>query len=228
MKQAHSQHVGVFLPGNYGEQLLFSLLTPSNGRCQLQTDTRATRLGPTFTSVACHRAPCPEARTAARKASASDPKSSPENPKFEGRLFIRSPKGSKYLLRMYLDPLLPPKAILKRYLDPLGSICFCICSLLSIQYFFQSFQGSFFLENLRKHKKTPYREIRFPPIGFMFMLWGLGGREVKRRGGGQFWRLTPHSVQPSFLSKTGCFPCVFEGLLERRIPGKNGEGILER
>ena len=29
--------------------------------------------------------------------------------------------------------------------------------------------------------------------------------------------------EPSFFSQTGCFPCVFDGFLKRRIPGKNGE-----
>ena len=33
-----------------------------------------------------------------------------------------------------------------------------------------------------------------------------------------------HSFQSSFFSKTSYFPRVFGGFLERRIPGKNGEG----
>ena len=34
----------------------------------------------------------------------------------------------------------------------------------------------------------------------------------------------PHSFQPWFFSKTSCFPRVLGGFLERRMPGKNGEG----
>ena len=33
-----------------------------------------------------------------------------------------------------------------------------------------------------------------------------------------------HSFQPSFFSKTSCFPRVLRGFVERRMPGKNGEG----
>ena len=33
-----------------------------------------------------------------------------------------------------------------------------------------------------------------------------------------------HSFQPSFLPRTGRFPWVSGGFLERRIPGKNGNG----
>ena len=36
--------------------------------------------------------------------------------------------------------------------------------------------------------------------------------------------LIPHSFQSSLFSKTSYFPCVSGGFLERRIPGKNGEG----
>ena len=32
----------------------------------------------------------------------------------------------------------------------------------------------------------------------------------------------PHSFQPSFFSKTGCFPWVFDDFLKRGILGKNG------
>ena len=35
--------------------------------------------------------------------------------------------------------------------------------------------------------------------------------------------LIPHYFQPSFFSKTSCFPWGSDGFLERRIPGKNGE-----
>ena len=35
-----------------------------------------------------------------------------------------------------------------------------------------------------------------------------------------------HYFQPSFFSKTICFPRVLGGFLERRIPGKNGEATL--
>ena len=38
-----------------------------------------------------------------------------------------------------------------------------------------------------------------------------------------FPRLIPHSLQPSFFSKTSCFPWGSDGFLERRIPGKKGE-----
>ena len=34
----------------------------------------------------------------------------------------------------------------------------------------------------------------------------------------------PHSFQPTFFSNTSRFPWVSGGLLERRIPGKDGEG----
>ena len=36
--------------------------------------------------------------------------------------------------------------------------------------------------------------------------------------------LTPHSFQPWFFSKIGCFLWVFDGFLKRWIPGKNEEG----
>ena len=35
------------------------------------------------------------------------------------------------------------------------------------------------------------------------------------------------SFRPSFISKISCFPRVFGGFLERRMPGKNGEGTLD-
>ena len=34
---------------------------------------------------------------------------------------------------------------------------------------------------------------------------------------------SPHTFQPSFFSKTSCFPWVFDGFLKRSIFGKNGE-----
>ena len=37
-----------------------------------------------------------------------------------------------------------------------------------------------------------------------------------------------HSFQPSFFSKTSCFPRVLGGSLERRMPGKNGEGTVRK
>ena len=40
-----------------------------------------------------------------------------------------------------------------------------------------------------------------------------------------FQGLIPHSVQPSFFSKTCFFPWILDGFLKKkRIPGKNGEG----
>ena len=36
--------------------------------------------------------------------------------------------------------------------------------------------------------------------------------------------LIPPSFQPSFISETSHFPRIFGGFLERRIPGKNGNG----
>ena len=35
-----------------------------------------------------------------------------------------------------------------------------------------------------------------------------------------------HSFQPSFFSKTSCFPRVLGGFPETRIPGQNGEATL--
>ena len=43
-----------------------------------------------------------------------------------------------------------------------------------------------------------------------------------------FQELNPHSFQSSFFSQTGRFPWVSGGFLERRTPGKNGEGTPRR
>ena len=71
--------------------------------------------------------------------------------------------------------------------------------------------GVFYSMSLRpasSHKFKPLDATIKHELNRMFML---------------FRELIPHSLQPSFFSKTSHFSRVFGGFPERRIPGKNGE-----
>ena len=64
---------------------------------------------------------------------------------------------------------------------------------------------------------------------WFFSFRRLARRSETRKTVPLFWGLMPHSFQPysfqpSFFSETSRFPWDSGGFLERRIPGKNGEG----